>query len=73
LETAWRRRSRTHDHRRWPSSNLLATVFPPTGLLRLVATNGNDAFYRRHADGQWLVLGQKLAGLDDFITASGGT
>jgi hypothetical protein len=50
---------------------LLATVLPPAGLLRLVAANGNDAYYRRHADGQWLVLGQKREGLDAFITASG--
>jgi hypothetical protein len=50
---------------------LLATVFPPTGRLRLVAANGNDSFYRRYADGRWLVLGPERAGLDAFITASG--
>jgi hypothetical protein len=51
--------------------DLLATVFPTTGLLRLVAANGNDSFYRRHADRQWLVLGPERAGLNDFIIASG--
>jgi hypothetical protein len=51
--------------------DLLGVIFPPTGLLRLVAANGNDAYYRRHADSQWLVLGQERAGLDAFITASG--
>jgi hypothetical protein len=50
---------------------LLATVFPSTGLVRLVGANGNDAFYRRHADGRWLFLGPERAGLDDFIAAQG--
>lgn len=49
---------------------MLQVVFPPTGLLRLVADNGNDAFYRR-VDGQWFLLGQERAGLDAFIVAHG--
>ncbi len=40
--------------------NLLAVIFPPTGLLRLVGANGNQGFHRRIA-GRWLLLGQERA------------
>jgi hypothetical protein len=50
--------------------DLLAVIFPPTGLLRLVGANGNDAFHRR-IGGHWLLLGQERASLDAFISAQG--
>jgi hypothetical protein len=52
---------------------LLEIVFPPTGLLRLVSANSNDAFFRRHTGGAWHGLEHQWPSPDDFITAHGRT